>query len=40
MNYKALKTYKPLKEVYGFYYEYDPEFTWWVEKPYETLSKK
>ena len=31
---------KELKEAYSFYYGYDPEFTWWVEKPYEALSNK
>ena len=29
-----------LKEAYSFYYNYDPDFTWWVEKPYENLSSK
>ena len=29
-----------LKEAYTFYYSYDPDFTWWVEKPYEDLSDK
>jgi len=29
-----------LKEAYSFYYGYDPEFTWWVEKPYKNLSSK
>lgn len=27
-----------LKEAYGFYFSYDPEFTWWMEKPYEKLD--
>lgn len=31
---------KSLKEAYGFYYSYDPEFTWWMEKPYKSLSDK
>tara|TARA_R110002049_G_scaffold38978_6_gene120451 strand:- start:46035 stop:47693 length:1659 start_codon:yes stop_codon:yes gene_type:complete len=31
---------KALKEAYSFYYSYDPDFTWWVEKPYENISKK
>lgn len=31
---------KSLKEAYSFYYSYDPDFTWWVEKPYESVSKK
>ncbi|MEN3324462.1 DUF885 family protein [Mariniflexile soesokkakense] len=29
-----------LKEAYSFYYSYDPDFTWWVEKPFENLSTK
>lgn len=29
-----------LEEAYDFYYSYDPEFTWWLEEPYESLSKK
>lgn len=31
---------KSLKEAYSFYYSYDPDFTWWVEKPYKDLSEK
>ncbi|MDF0706688.1 MAG: DUF885 family protein [Bacteroidota bacterium] len=31
---------KGLEEAYNFYYGYDPDFTWWVEKPYEKLNKK
>lgn len=31
---------KALKEAYGFYYGYDPEFSWWMEKPYKSLSEK
>lgn len=27
-----------LRSVYGFYNEYDPLFTWWVEKPYQQLD--
>jgi hypothetical protein len=27
-----------LKESYEFYNAYDPQFTWWVRKPYDTLS--
>lgn len=27
-----------LKETFQFYNGYDPEFTWWIEKPYEKLS--
>ncbi len=26
-----------LKESYEFYKGYDPSFTWWIEKPYDTL---
>ncbi len=25
-------------EAYRFYYDYDPEFTWWMEKPWEHLN--
>lgn len=28
-----------LEEAYRFYYGYDPQFTWWMEKPYEALSE-
>ncbi|MGN7514553.1 MAG: DUF885 family protein [Allomuricauda sp.] len=31
---------KGLEEAYDFYYGYDPDFTWWVEKPYEKLNEK
>ncbi|WP_127138750.1 DUF885 family protein [Flagellimonas oceanensis] len=31
---------KGLEEAYNFYYGYDPDFTWWVEKPYERLNEK
>ena len=31
---------KALNEAYNFYYSYDPEFTWWMEKPYKRLSDK
>ena len=31
---------KALKEAYEFYYGYDPDFTWWVEKPYKKLNEK
>ncbi len=24
-----------LKSVYDFYYSYDPQFTWWIQKPYQ-----
>src|SRR6185436_19331681 len=27
-----------LKSVYDFYYGYDPDFTWWVAKPYRQLD--
>lgn len=41
---KAAKTVnsfaRALKEAYGFYYSYDPDFTWWMEKPYQSLSTK
>ena len=26
-----------LEEAYNFYYSYDPEFTWWAEKPFTEL---
>lgn len=29
---------KALKSVYEFYNGYDPQFTWWVEKPYKMLD--
>jgi len=31
---------KGLEEAYNFYYGYDPDFTWWVEKPYNKLNDK
>ncbi|WP_127140028.1 DUF885 family protein [Flagellimonas marinaquae] len=31
---------KALKEAYEFYYGYDPDFTWWMEKPYQKLNEK
>lgn len=31
---------KGLEEAYKFYYGYDPDFTWWVEKPYQKLNEK
>jgi uncharacterized protein (DUF885 family) len=41
---KAAKTIiafdKSLKEAYNFYYSYDPDFTWWMAKPYESLAEK
>ncbi len=30
--------HKALEEAHDFYNEYDPEFTWWVKKPYEDFS--
>ncbi|MBS1580311.1 MAG: DUF885 family protein [Bacteroidetes bacterium] len=27
-----------LKSVYDFYYGYDPQFTWWVAKPYQVID--
>lgn len=29
-----------LKEAYNFYYSYDPDFTWWAEKPFKELDGK
>lgn len=29
-----------LKRWYGFYYGYDPRFTWWAEKPYQALDQE
>lgn len=38
---KAVHSFqRALKEAYGFYYSYDPDFTWWMEKPYQRLSAK
>ncbi|MDL5512060.1 DUF885 family protein [Arenibacter sp. M-2] len=31
---------KGLKEAYSFYYDYDPEFTWWMKMPYAKLEEK
>jgi hypothetical protein len=28
-----------IEEAYGFYYGYDPDFTWWVEEPYKALVR-
>lgn len=36
----VLSLQKGLEEAYNFYYGYDPDFTWWVEKPYEKLNEK
>lgn len=30
---------RALNSVYDFYKGYDPQFTWWVTKPYEVLDK-
>ncbi len=27
-----------MEEAYLFYYDYDPDFTWWVKKPWEQLA--
>ncbi|QCR22288.1 DUF885 family protein [Pontibacter sp. SGAir0037] len=27
-----------LKSVYGFYYDYDPDFTWWSPEPYKRVD--
>jgi len=29
-----------LKQWYGFYAGYDPQFTWWAKQPYEALDKQ
>ncbi|WBL24109.1 DUF885 family protein [Zunongwangia sp. HGR-M22] len=29
-----------LGEAYKFYYNYDPDFTWWMKTPYASLDKK
>ena len=31
---------RALEEAFNFYYSYDPEFTWWMEKPYQSLAAK
>ncbi|MFT0716141.1 DUF885 family protein [Flagellimonas lutimaris] len=36
----VLSFQKGLEEAYNFYFGYDPDFTWWVEKPYEKLNEK
>ncbi|MEP1152063.1 MAG: DUF885 family protein [Balneola sp.] len=28
-----------VKEAYGFYYGYDPDFTWWVEEPFKAFDE-
>ncbi|MCH7396460.1 DUF885 domain-containing protein [Belliella sp. DSM 107340] len=30
---------KSVEEAYGFYNGYDPEFSWWMEKPFEALNE-
>ena len=30
---------KSTEEAYNFYYDYDPEFTWWMKKPMESLNE-
>jgi uncharacterized protein (DUF885 family) len=38
---KSVKAFqRSLKEAFEFYYSYDPEFTWWMDKPYKKLSEK
>src|SRR5690606_3985544 len=29
-----------LESVYGFYNGYDPDFTWWMEKPYAKIMEQ
>ncbi|SHM90915.1 Uncharacterized conserved protein, DUF885 familyt [Chitinophaga jiangningensis] len=29
---------KGLQNVYDFYYNYDPQFTWWVKEPYQKVD--
>ncbi|MCL6220317.1 DUF885 family protein [Zunongwangia pacifica] len=29
-----------LSEAYNFYYDYDPDFTWWMKTPYASLDQK
>lgn len=31
---------KSLKEAHDFYYSYDPEYSWWVQKPFECLYQQ
>lgn len=35
----VLSFQKALEESYGFYYSYDPDFTWWVEQPFKSLNE-
>lgn len=30
---------KSTEEAYNFYYDYDPEFTWWMKKPMESMNE-
>ncbi|SMD41948.1 Uncharacterized protein conserved in bacteria [Aquiflexum balticum DSM 16537] len=30
---------KSTEEAYNFYYDYDPEFTWWMKEPMKSLDK-
>ncbi|TVP51319.1 MAG: DUF885 domain-containing protein [Mongoliibacter sp.] len=30
---------KSTEEAYNFYYDYDPDFTWWMTKPMESMNK-
>ncbi|MCH7400517.1 DUF885 family protein [Belliella kenyensis] len=30
---------RSVTEAYGFYYDYDPAFTWWMKTPFEELDK-
>ncbi|MCH7411178.1 DUF885 domain-containing protein [Belliella sp. DSM 111904] len=30
---------RSVTEAYGFYYDYDPSFTWWMKTPYEELDQ-
>jgi uncharacterized protein (DUF885 family) len=30
---------KSTEEAYLFYYDYDPEFTWWMKKPMESMNE-
>ncbi|MTI89113.1 MAG: DUF885 domain-containing protein [Balneolaceae bacterium] len=36
---RALRRYRSaIEEAYGFYFGYDPDFTWWVEEPFKKLK--
>lgn len=30
---------KSTEEAYNFYYDYDPDFTWWMKKPMESMNE-